>query len=64
MVDFGGQKSKNFNFFFLGPRWVSGCLGVVWGIYKWILGISGGLWDHFGQLMVKKELRKVRIGRF
>ena len=64
MVDFGGQKSKIFDFFLLVTNGFLYGLGVVWGLYKWILDISGGLWGHFGQLMVKEELRGVPSGRF
>ena len=41
VVVFGGQKSKNFDFFFWVPNGFLGGLGVVWGLYKWILDISG-----------------------
>ena len=59
-----GQNRKFSIFFFWVENGFLGGLGVVWGIYKWILDISGGLWGHFGQLMVKEELRKVTSGRF
>ena len=49
MVDFGGQKSKIFDFFFGVQNGFGGGLGVVWGLSKWILNIFGGLWGHFGQ---------------
>ena len=47
--DFGGQKSKNFDFFFWVPNGFLYGLGVVWGLSKWILDISGGLWGQLGQ---------------
>ena len=46
---FWGSKSKNFEFFFWVPNRFLGGLGVVWGLYKWILDISGELWGHFGR---------------
>ena len=57
-------KIEKFWFFFWVENGFGGGLGVVWGIYKWILDNSDGLWGHFGQLMVKEELRKVTSDRF
>ena len=42
MTILGGQKSKNFDFFLLVTNGFLYGLGVVWGLFKWILDIFGG----------------------
>ena len=41
LVDFGGKKSKIFDFFFWFPNELLYGLGLFWGLYKWILDITG-----------------------
>ena len=38
---FWGSKIENFRFFFWVPNEFLYGLGVVWGLYKWILDITG-----------------------
>jgi hypothetical protein len=40
------SKSKIFDFFVVVPNGFLYGLGVVWGLYKWILDISGGFMSH------------------